>query len=83
MAKQESIKVEGTVLEVLPDQNYRVELENGHVLLAYAAGRMVKFHIRIMEGDAVSLEMSPYDFSRGRITYRHKVAPSSSPPRRR
>ena len=74
MAKQEAIKVEGTVREVLPDQNFRVELENGHVVLAYAAGKMSKFRIRVMVGDLVSLDLSPYDLTRGRITYRHKVA---------
>lgn len=75
MAKQEAIKVEGRVTEVLPDQNFRVELENGHTVLAYAAGRMAKFRIRVLVGDLVSLDMSPYDLSRGRITYRHKVPP--------
>ena len=74
MAKQEAIKVEGKVTEVLPDQNFRVELENGHVVLAYAAGRMSKFRIRVLVGDRVSLDLSPYDLSRGRITYRHKTA---------
>ena len=85
MAKQEAIKVEGTVREVLPDQNFRVELENGHVVLAYAAGKMSKFRIRVMVGDLVSLDLSPYDLSRGRITYRHKVAvapPTAQRPRR-
>jgi translation initiation factor IF-1 len=77
MAKQEAIKVEGTVREVLPDQNFRVELENGHVILAYAAGKMSQFRIRVMVGDLVSVDLSPYDLSRGRITYRHKVATTS------
>jgi translation initiation factor IF-1 len=83
MAKQESIKMEGVVTETLPDQNFRVELENGHTILAYAAGRMSKFRIRVLVGDRVSLEMSPYDLSRGRITYRHKVAPGPMPMGRR
>jgi len=82
MAKQEGIQVEGTVSEVLPDQNFRVVLENGHTVLAYAAGRMSKFRIRVLVGDRVSLDLSPYDFNRGRITYRHKVG-DSPPPRRR
>jgi translation initiation factor IF-1 len=83
MAKQEAIKVEGKVTEVLPDQNFRVELENGHVVLAYAAGKMSQFRIRVMVGDLVSLDLSPYDLTRGRITYRHKVATTSGPARPR
>jgi translation initiation factor IF-1 len=78
MAKQEAIQVEGIVREVLPDQNFRVELENGHIVLAYAAGRMSKFRIRVMVGDQVTMDLSPYDLDRGRITYRHKV--NSGPP---
>jgi translation initiation factor IF-1 len=77
MAKQEAIKVEGKVTDVLPDQNFRVELENGHMVLAYAAGKMSQFRIRVMVGDLVSLDLSPYDLTRGRITYRHKVAAPS------
>lgn len=73
MAKQEAIQVEGIVTDVLPDQNFRVRLENGHTVLAYAAGKMSKFKIRVLEGDLVTLELSPYDLSRGRITYRHKA----------
>lgn len=72
MAKQEGFEVEGVVTEVLPDRNYRVRLENGHEVLAYAAGKMSKFNIRVLEGDRVTLMMSPYDLTRGRITYRHK-----------
>ena len=83
MAKQESIQVEGRVTEVLPDQNFRVELENGHIVLAYAAGRMSKFRIRVLVGDLVTLDLSPYDLSRGRITYRHKVGPAAPPPMKR
>jgi translation initiation factor IF-1 len=73
MAKQEAIEMEGVVTEVLPDRNFRVLLENGHTVLAYAAGKMSKFKIRVLVGDRVSLELSPYDLSRGRITYRHKA----------
>lgn len=73
MAKQESITLEGVVREVLPDQNFRVELENGHVILCYAKGKMSKFKIRVLVGDRVSVEVSPYDFSRGRIVYRYKA----------
>jgi translation initiation factor IF-1 len=85
MAKQESIQVEGKVTDVLPDQNFRVLLENGHTVLAYATGKMSKFRIRVLVGDLVTVEMSPYDLSRGRITFRHKVgdAPNSRPNYRR
>lgn len=69
---KEAIEMEGTVLEVLPDTNFRVELENGHRVLAYISGRMRKNYIRILEGDRVTVEISPYDLSRGRITYRFK-----------
>lgn len=72
MAKEGKIQMEGIVTEVLPDQNFRVELENGHEVLAYAAGKMSKFKIRVLVGDRVSLELSPYDLTRGRIVYRHK-----------
>jgi translation initiation factor IF-1 len=72
MTKQDTFQMDGVVTEVLPDRNYRVKLENGHLVLAYAAGRMSKFNIRVLEGDRVTLDISPYDLSRGRITYRHK-----------
>ena len=65
---------------MLPDQNFRVELENGHVVLAYAAGRMSKFRIRVLVGDRVTLDLSPYDLNRGRITFRHKVAAPTTTP---
>lgn len=71
MAK-EAIEMPGVVVEVLPDTNFRVELENGHRLLCYISGRMRKNYIRILEGDRVTVELSPYDLSRGRITYRFK-----------
>lgn len=80
MAKQEAIEVEGVVTEVLPDQNFRVKLQNDHMVLAYAAGKMSKFRIRVLVGDRVTLELSPYDLSRGRITYRHKAAGGPPPP---
>jgi translation initiation factor IF-1 len=80
MAKQEAIEVEGLVTEVLPDQKFRVQLQNDHVVLAYAAGKMSKFRIRVLVGDRVTVELSPYDMSRGRITYRHKKASASPPP---
>lgn len=80
MAKQEAIEVEGVVTEVLPDQNFRVKLQNDHMVLAYAAGKMSKFRIRVLVGDMVTLELSPYDMTRGRITYRHKVGTPPPPP---
>lgn len=61
----------GQVMEVLPDSRFRVTLENGHNLIAYTGGKMRKFRIRILAGDKVSLEMSPYDLTKGRITFRH------------
>jgi translation initiation factor IF-1 len=72
MAKQEGIEMEGVVTDVLPDRMYRVKLENGHEVLAYAAGKMSKFKIRVLTGDRVTLILSPYDLTRGRIVYRHK-----------
>lgn len=71
MAKEELLEMAGVVDEVLPDSRYRVTLDNGHKLIAYSAGRMKKNHIRIIAGDKVALEMSPYDLSKGRITFRH------------
>ena len=72
MAKEEGIEVEGVVTDVLPDRKFRVRLENGHMVLAYGAGKMSKFKIRVLTGDRVTLMLSPYDLTRGRITYRHK-----------
>ena len=71
MAKEELIEMRGKVSEVLPDSRYRVTLENGHILIAYSGGKMRKNHIRIIAGDDVTLEMSPYDLSKGRIMFRH------------
>ena len=71
MAKEEILEMNGVVDEVLPDARYRVTLDNGHKLIAYSAGKMRKHHIRIIAGDKVSLELSPYDLSKGRITFRH------------
>ena len=71
MAKEELIEMMGVVNEVLPDTRFRVTLDNGHQLIAYSAGKMRKNHIRILAGDQVSLELSPYDLSKGRITFRH------------
>jgi translation initiation factor IF-1 len=71
MAKEDLIEMSGLVNEVLPDTRFRVTLDNGHQLIAYSAGKMRKNHIRILAGDKVSLELSPYDLSKGRITFRH------------
>ena len=70
MAEQEKLVVEGTVIEALPNTTFRVELENGHVLLAHLAGRMRRNYIRVLLGDRVRVELTPYDMNRGRITYR-------------
>lgn len=71
MAKEALIEMNGMVTEVLPDSRFRVTLDNGHPLIAYTGGKMRKHHIRILAGDKVSLEMSPYDMNKGRITFRH------------
>ena len=71
MPKEELLEMNGVVVEVLPDARYRVTLDNGHDLVAYSAGKMRKHHIRIILGDKVSVELSPYDLSKGRITLRH------------
>ncbi len=72
MAKEEAITVDGTVLEPLPNAMFRVELENGHKVLAHISGKMRMHYIRILSGDKVTVELSPYDLSKGRITYRKK-----------
>ena len=72
VGKEEKIEVEGTIIEALPGTQFRVELENGHEVLAYLSGKMRRYYIRILLGDRVKLEMSPYDLTRGRITYRFK-----------
>ncbi|HEX9920536.1 MAG TPA: translation initiation factor IF-1 [Candidatus Methylomirabilis sp.] len=72
MAKEEGIEVEGTVIEPLPNAMFRVELENGHRVLAHISGKMRMHFIRILPGDKVTLELSPYDLTRGRIIYRYK-----------
>jgi len=72
MAKEEPIEVQGTVIEPLPNAMFRVELDNGHKVLAHVSGKMRMNFIRILPGDTVTIELSPYDLTRGRITYRHK-----------
>jgi translation initiation factor IF-1 len=81
MPKEELLEMDGRVTEVLPDSRFRVNLENGHELIAYASGKVRKNHIRIIAGDKVSLELSPYDLSKGRITFRHIEHRGSVPSR--
>lgn len=76
MAKEELIEMNGVVEEILPDSRYRVLLDNGHRLIAYTSGKMRKHFIRILAGDSVSLELSPYDLDKGRITFRHIQRPA-------
>lgn len=72
MAKEEQIEIEGTVIDALPNTMFRVQLENGHTVLAHISGKMRKNYIRILKGDKVTVEMTPYDLTKGRITFRHK-----------
>ncbi len=72
MAKDNVIELEGKILEVLPNTQFRVELENGHKVLAHVSGKIRMHYIRILPGDKVTVEITPYDLTRGRITYRHK-----------
>ncbi|MBY5161587.1 translation initiation factor IF-1 [Salsipaludibacter albus] len=72
VAKEEAIQVEGTVTEALPNTTFRVELDNGHEVLAHISGKMRQHYIRILPADKVVVELSPYDLTRGRITYRYK-----------
>jgi translation initiation factor IF-1 len=92
MAKEEALEFEGVVMEVLPDAKFRVQLENGHMVIAYTAGRMKKNRIKTLAGDKVTVEMTPYDLDKGRLTFRHKGDPilgapppgaRGGPPRRR
>ena len=76
MAKEEMLEFEGVVAEVLPDARCRVKLDNGHEVIAYTSGRMKKNRIRILAGDRVTVEMTPYDLTKGRINFRHKDARS-------
>jgi len=86
LAKEELIEMQGRVDEVLPDSRFRVTLENGHQLIAYTGGKMRKHRIRVLAGDKVTLEMSPYDLNKGRLTFRHieqrSGAPGPRPPQR-
>jgi translation initiation factor IF-1 len=83
MAKEETIEMQGVVTEVLPDTRFRVQLENGVTVMAYASGKMRKHRIRILAGDKVTVELTPYDLSIARISFRHKdERPVSTAPRR-
>ena len=83
LAKEDLIEFEGTVMELLPDARFRVRLDNGHETLAYSSGKMKKNRIRILAGDRVTVEMTPYDLTKGRINFRHKdtTAPPPMAPR--
>ena len=72
MAKQSSIELDGTIIEALSNAMFRVELENGHVITAHISGKMRMHYIKILPGDRVAIEMTPYDLTKGRITYRHR-----------
>ncbi len=72
MSKEDLLEFEGTILELLPNATFRVQLENGHMVLAHTSGRMRKNRIRVLAGDKVTVEMTPYDLTKGRITFRHK-----------
>lgn len=80
MAKEEMLEFEGIVAEVLPDARCRVTLDNGHEVVAYTSGRMKKNRIRILAGDRVTIEMTPYDLTKGRINFRHKDTRGGPPP---
>ncbi len=81
MAKEELITFEGLVTEILPDARYRVQLENGHEIVAYTAGKMKKNRIKTLAGDRVTVEMSPYDLEKGRLIFRHKDERAAPAPR--
>ena len=72
MPKEDHLEMEGTVIDTLPNTMFRVELENGHIVTAHISGKMRKNYIRILTGDAVTVELTPYDLTKGRITFRHK-----------
>lgn len=71
--KEEAVELEGVITDVLPSTTFRVTLENGHIVMATLCGKMRRFRIRVLDGDRVKVEVSPYDLSRGRITFRHKT----------
>ncbi len=79
MAKEELLEFEGAVLEALPDGRFRVQLDNGHSIIAYTSGRMKRNRIKAIAGDRVSVEMTPYDLDKGRMTYRHATSTGGRP----
>src|SRR5476649_1763682 len=79
MAKEDQIEMEGTVVETLPNTMFRVELENGHVVIAHISGKMRKNYIRILKGDKVTVQLTPYDLTKGRITFRSRDGKSGGP----
>ena len=81
MAKEDLIETQGVITEILPDARFRVELDNGHSVMAYTSGKMRKHRIRMLVGDRVTLEMTPYDLTKGRINFRHKAESGSPQPR--
>jgi len=81
MAKEEALEMEGIVVENLPNTNFKVQLENGHIVLAHISGRMRKNYIRILMGDRVTVELTPYDLTKGRITFRNREAKEPTPPK--
>jgi translation initiation factor IF-1 len=81
MAKEELIETQGVITEILPDARFRVELENGHTVMAYTSGKMRKHRIRMLVGDRVTLEMTPYDLTKARINFRHKADAGTVQPR--
>jgi len=87
LTKEELLEFEGLVLEILPDARYRIQLDNGHILVAYTAGKMKKNRIKTLAGDRVTVEVSPYDLEKGRLIFRHKderpggSGPRGAPPR--
>ena len=84
MTKEDLLEFEGVVMELLPDARFRVRLDNGHETLAYSSGKMKKNRIKVLAGDRVTVEMTPYDLTKGRVTFRHKDerAPVNRPPPR-
>jgi translation initiation factor IF-1 len=80
MAKEDVLTFEGRVLEILPDARFRIELDNGHPVVAYTAGKMKKNRIKTLVGDRVTIEMTPYDLDKGRLVFRHKGDSSGPPP---
>jgi translation initiation factor IF-1 len=79
MAKEDQIEMEGTVIDTLPNTMFRVELENGHVVIAHISGKMRKNYIRILKGDKVTVQLTPYDLTKGRITFRSRDGKSGGP----